>query len=502
MKMKGDDIMKKIIAVVLSVILLISLASTLNVFGAELSEGWTVLENSGEESRNGSLTVTDDGQFLLTAIGWDGYGVGSKKMYKLDSENPIDLGLDVTTGVVCPTGEGSEVHRYFAVVLTNEAMTCVKKHGASTLPSLADYIELRIYDTNAFDGTKMARLNVAGVFTAYSEAENTEVVSIDGFNSNNEVDETLSIKVNGNDIEFWFNGALLITAEGCADAFNGKVFLNFMASAYGSAGIENTAVKTINGVAANESEATLEKDAENEVTLNGDIWEMCLPPESVGQLYLLNDNRFVLSSAGFGGIGVMTKKAIKVRNIDMTLDVRVPVGNIPTGGPDYLRGFSVVFSVNPVNSMVNGSASAMINDDGWLAIRITDDEAMDGTKNLYIIPSGSIANASFGDIEGPVNEPIKIEGINAKENANIELNVIASGKNLTVKVNGTEVATVEGIMKGFYGRASVGFTASSYGSAICQGIQINSINGADPNNFDFSLIQVEVKENGGCGNNG
>ncbi len=494
--------MKKILSVILAAILVLSLASSLSAFGAEVSPDWTLLERDADGA-NGSVSVSENGAFLLSAPGWTGYGIGSKKMYPLDANNPIEIDADITLGAVCPTGEGAEHHRFFAIILTDEALTYTKTYGASSLPGTENYVELRIYDTNAVDGSKMAKLNVGGVFTAFTGGKNSETVAISGFNATESTDAAISVRVNGNDMEFYFNGALLVTANGVAEAFEGKAYLNFAASAYGSAAVENCAVNTINGAPANNSCGTLEPSADSKAVLNEEKWTLCAPASEIGKLYPMSNGSFVLNSAGFGGIGVFSKEHIKIKNIEMTVDVSVPVGNIPTGGPDYIRGFSLVFAVNPIEKMEISGATAVPTDEGYLAIRITDDEAMDGKKNLYIIPSGSIANIVFGDVYGPVNEPIALEGIDVTENSSLKLTVKVSGKDLTVLVNGNTVATVEGIMKGFYGRASIGFTATSYGSALCQGVNVKLINGEAVNNVDFSKIQLpEAKTTGGCGNKG
>jgi hypothetical protein len=186
--------------------------------------------------------------------------------------------------------------------------------------------------------------------------------------------------------------------------------------------------------------------------------------------------------------------------MEMTLDISVPVGNIPTGGPDSIRGFSVVFAVNPVTQMEISGATAIPTDEGFLAIRITDDEAMDGKKNLYILPYGTISDVVFGDVYGPVNEAIPLEGVDGSA---IKLTIRVKNRDLYLSVNGKEVAVVEGIMKGFFGKATIGFTATSYGSALCKGAHVKMINNEAPNDFDLNKIVVaENKSTGGCGNNG
>ncbi len=493
--------MKKVLSVFLAAVLVLSFVSSLSAFGADVADSWTVLERDGE-GENGTLTVDGNGAFLLSSGNWGGYGVGSKKMYPFDEANPIVIGANVTLGTVCPTGEGAEPHRYFSVILTNEALTYTTTAGATSLPGSKNYVELRIYDTNALDGSKMASVTAAGFYIAYATDKTSVTVAIPDFDAKTDANAEITVKVKGNDIEFWFNGKLLITMPGVARAFNGKTYLSFGVSAYGYAQITDSAVKTINGTPANSSSGTLEPDVSGNAVLDETKWTLCVPPEQAGELYMVPDGSFLMDSQAYGGVGVFSAETVKIRNMEMTVDLSLPVGNIATGGADYLRGFSLVFAVNAVSAMEIIGATAIPTDEGWLEIRITDDEAMDGTKNLYIIPSGSIANASFGDIEGPVNEPIKIEGINAKENANIEINVITSGKNLTVKVNGTEVATVEGIMKGFYGRASVGFTATSYGYALCQGAHIKLLNGEAPNGFDINNVVMPEEKTSGCGNKG
>ncbi len=491
--------MKKLLSVILAAVLVLSLASSLSVFGAELAPSWTLLERN--EGNNGSLKIDENGAFLLSSGNWGGYGVGSKKMYPLDENNPITIGANITLGTVCPTGEGAERHRYFSVILTAEALTYTKTYGASSLPGAESYIELRIFDTNDVDGVKMAMINIEGAFSAYDYSGKSGVaVKIPDFNSKTDANAEISIKVKGDDIEFHFNGKLLLSVNGVAKALNGKAFLGFGVSSYGAAEITDSAVKTINGVPANSSAGTLESDYSKPAVLNEEKWTVCAPLSQIGALYTMPDGSFLLNSAGFGGIGVFSKESIRIKNMEMTLDISVPVGNIPTGGPDRIRGFSVVFAVNPVTQMEINGATAIPTDEGFLAIRITDDEAMDGKKNLYILPYGTISDVVFGDVYGPVDEAIPLEGV---DGSSIKLTIRVKNRDLYLSVNGKEVAVVEGIMKGFFGKATIGFTATSYGSALCKGAHVKMINNEVPNDFDLSKTVIsENKSTGGCGNNG
>jgi hypothetical protein len=78
-------------------------------------------------------------------------------------------------------------------------------------------------------------------------------------------------------------------------------------------------------------------------------------------------------------------------------------------------------------------ATAIPTDEGFLAIRITDDEAMDGKKNLYILPYGTISDVVFGDVYGPVHEAIPLEGVDGSA---IKLTIRVKNRDLYLSVNG------------------------------------------------------------------